>query len=60
MKQTEYVEVQAGDIPGVVLRDGIAYGEAGGRLWPVTGLLRNVDGSFLPVLDIPMMEETAV
>lgn len=57
MKQTEYVYVEDGTIPSVIIRDGEAYGEARGRWWPVIGLLRNRDGSFVPVLDIPQMDE---
>lgn len=56
MKTAEYVDVRDGDIPGIVIRDGCAYGECGGRLWPVNGLLRSPTG-YIPVLDIPQMED---
>ena len=43
-------------IPGMVILDGKAYGEAGGKLFPVVGVLRR-GGGYIPVLDIPQMDE---
>lgn len=57
MKQQETAYICDGELPGVRILNGTAYGEAGGRWWPVSGLLRTRDGDLLPVLDIPQMEE---
>ena len=48
--------VDAAEVPGVVVLDGKAYGEADGKLFPVVGVLRS-GGGYIPVLDIPQMEE---
>ena len=48
--------VDAAEVPGVVVMDGKAYGEAGGKLFPVVSVLRR-GGGYIPVLDIPQMEE---
>lgn len=48
--------VDAAEVPGVVVLDGQAYGKAGGKWFPVVGVLRRGNG-YLPVLDIPQMEE---
>lgn len=48
--------VDAAEVPGVVVLDGKAYREAGGKLFPVVGVLRS-GGGYVPVLDIPQMEE---
>ncbi|MBQ2997265.1 MAG: hypothetical protein IJE22_08570 [Oscillibacter sp.] len=53
---TEYVNVLEVSIPGVIVLEDEAYGECGGRLYPVTGLLRAGDG-FIPVLDIPLKDD---
>ena len=49
--------VDADKIPGVIVRDGQAYGEAGGKLWPVIGAVEH-QGELVPVLDIPMHDDT--
>lgn len=51
---TEYVN--AAEIPGVALVDGMAYSQVNGNWYPVKGVLRRGTG-FIPVLDIPMMDE---
>lgn len=48
--------VDAAEVPGVVVLDGKAYGEAGGKLFPVVGVLCR-GGGYIPVLDIPQAEE---
>ena len=48
--------VDAAEVPGVVVRDGKAYGAAGGKMFSVVGVLRRGVG-YIPVLDIPQMEE---
>ena len=48
--------VDAAEVPGVVALDGKAYGETGGKLFPVVGVLRR-GGGYITVLDIPQMEE---
>lgn len=48
--------VDAAEVPGVAVLDGKAYGEAGGKLFPVVGVLRS-GGGYIPVLDIPQAEE---
>ncbi len=48
--------VDADKIPGVVVKDGRAFGEAGGRLWPVTGAVMR-HGKLVPILDIPMCDD---
>lgn len=53
-KKQEYVN--ADDLPGVVVLDGQAYGKAGGKWFPVVGVLRSGTG-YIPVLDIPQMKE---
>lgn len=55
--KTSHVEyVNAAQIPGVVMMNGQPYGEAGGHWFPVKGVLRR-GSSYIPVLDIPMMDE---
>ena len=44
--------VDAEEVPGVAVLDGKAYGEAGGKLFPVAGVLRR-GGGYIQVLDIP-------
>lgn len=56
MRQQNTAYVDAVEVPGVVIMDGQEYGKAGGRWFPVKGVLRRGDG-YIPVLDIPMMEE---
>lgn len=56
MRQQDTAYVDAAEVPSVVVMDGQAYGRAGGRWFPVKGVLRRGDG-YIPVLDIPMMEE---
>ena len=56
MAEKKGVFVDAAEVPGVVVMDGKAYGEAGGKLFPVVGVLRS-GGGYVPVLDIPQMEE---
>ena len=48
--------VDAEEVPGVAVLDGKAYGEAGGKLFPVAGVLRR-GGGYIQVLDIPQVEE---
>ncbi len=48
--------VDAAQIPGVVMMNGQPYGETGGHWFPVKGAIRCGTG-FVPVLDIPMMDE---
>lgn len=58
MKAVEYVNVRDGDIPGVTVREDGAYGELCGREYPVIGLVWSfAAGSYVPVLDIPQMDE---
>ena len=56
MRQQDTAYVDAAEVPGVVVMDGQAYGRAGGHWFPVKGVLRRGDG-YIPVLDIPMMDE---
>ena len=56
MAEKEGAFVDAAEVPGVVVLDGKAYGETGGKLFPVVGVLRH-GGGYIPVLDIPQMEE---
>lgn len=56
MRQQNTAYVDAAEVPGVVMMDGQAYGRAGGRWFPVKGVLRRGNG-YIPVLDIPMMDE---
>ena len=56
MRQQDMAYVDAAEVPGVVVMDGQAYGRAGGRWFPVKGVLRRGTG-YIPVLDIPMMDE---
>lgn len=55
----KYVTVtEDNQIPGVILRDGVAYGEAGGNYFPVKGLMWSPDNNcYVPILDIPMMSD---
>lgn len=56
MKQQVRKYVDAATVPGVVIINGQPYGQAGGQSFPVTGVIRR-GNSYIPVLDIPMMEE---
>lgn len=47
--------VNAAEVPGVVVMNGKAYGQAGGRWFPMVGILRR--GGYIPVLNIPQIEE---
>ena len=56
MKTNHAEYVNAAEIPGVALVDGKAYSQVNGHWFPVKGVLRRGTG-FIPVLDIPMMDE---
>ena len=47
--------VDASQIPGVIVRDGQAFGEVGGRLYPVIGAVVH-NGRLVPLMDIPMVD----
>lgn len=49
--------VPASEVPGVVVKEGKPYKEAGGCLLPVGGVLRCNGGAFIPVLDVKQMDE---
>lgn len=49
--------VPASEVPGVVVKDGKPYKEAGGCLLPVGGVLRCNGGTCIPVLDVKQMDE---
>lgn len=45
-------------LPGVVVRDGVAYGEMCGRYFPVKSVIYSFAAkNYVPVLDIPMMSD---
>ena len=48
--------VDAAEIQGVEVIDGVACGEAGGHWFPVIAAIR-YRNKLIPVLDIPMMDE---
>lgn len=48
--------VDASMLPNVFIRDGEPYAMVGDKAYRVTGALRRGD-SYIPVLDIPMIEE---
>lgn len=48
--------VDAAQTPGGVMMNGQPYGETGGHCFPVRVAIRCGTG-FVPVLDIPMMDE---
>ena len=56
MRQQHQTHVDAAQIPGVVMMNGQPYGETGVHWFPVKGAIRCGTG-FVPVLDIPMMDE---
>ena len=56
MKKDNMELVDAAEVPGVVIMDGVPCGEVGGRWCPVVGVLRR-GGGYIPVLDIPQMNE---
>lgn len=49
--------VPASEVPGVVVKEGKPYKEAGGCLLPVGGVLRCNGGACIPVLDVKQMDE---
>ena len=50
--------VDASQIPGVIVRDGEACGQVGGRLYPVIGAVVH-NGRLVPLLGLPMVDTPA-
>lgn len=55
MSNYEATFVDAVQLPGVAVMDGKAYGQMGGKWFPVAGVLR-LGGGYIPVLDIPQQD----
>lgn len=54
INRVEYIN--SAEIPGVEVVDGQACSKVGGHWYPVKGVLRR-GSSYIPVLDLPMMDE---
>ena len=52
-----FINIEAAGLPGVSVRTSAAYGEIGGRYFPVTEVLPLKDNGFLPILNIPQMSD---
>lgn len=55
MSNHETALVNAAVLPGVAVMDGTAYGQMGGKWFPVVGVIR-LGGGYIPVLDMPQVD----
>ena len=53
----KYVNVRPGAVPGVEVKDGAAYCEVSGHLFPITAFLAHNELGLIPMLDIPQMSD---
>lgn len=53
----KYINMKPGAAPGVEVKDGTAYCEVSGALFPITEFLAHEELGLVPLLDIPQMSD---